>query len=168
MYVGGAFTIAGSVVANNVARWDGTRWRALGRGLEGDPYGEVDALSILGDGSLIAGGKFDLAGGNPAQHIARWDGERWQEFGSGLNWVFRLAVDSVSGTVYAASAGFANGFSGVSRWTGSEWVHLGERSGDLSAIAVLDGEIYAGGIGWVRTWDGTAWQSLDWTGLDCT
>lgn len=32
LYVGGEFTIAGDVVANRIARWDGTSWSALGTG----------------------------------------------------------------------------------------------------------------------------------------
>src|ERR1041384_3098149 len=34
LYVGGTFTIAGSVFATNIAKWDGTNWSPLGSGLD--------------------------------------------------------------------------------------------------------------------------------------
>src|SRR6056297_4343088 len=35
VYIGGEFTLAGSVNASNVASWDGERWTALGDGTDG-------------------------------------------------------------------------------------------------------------------------------------
>ena len=32
LYVGGDFTLVGTVVASRIAKWDGTRWSALGEG----------------------------------------------------------------------------------------------------------------------------------------
>jgi hypothetical protein len=83
LYVGGEFTIAGSVLANNVARWDGTSWSALGSGMEGY-YPEVYALAWDdAHGYLYAGGAFITAGGVVANNIARWDGTSWAALGSG-------------------------------------------------------------------------------------
>src|SRR5262249_34084660 len=42
LYAGGVFTTAGGVVANNIARWNGTSWAALGSGM--DSY--VSALAL--------------------------------------------------------------------------------------------------------------------------
>jgi hypothetical protein len=77
--VGGGFTMAGGVEASRVARWDGSRWSALGDGMD-------DRVSALGvwSGELIAGGYFTEAGGEPAASIARWDGASWDGIGSGL------------------------------------------------------------------------------------
>src|SRR5436190_12684549 len=36
LYVGGGFTTAGAVGANNIARWNGTSWSALGSGTAGN------------------------------------------------------------------------------------------------------------------------------------
>src|SRR5215210_475016 len=41
VYVGGSFTVAGNTVANNIAKWDGTNWSALGTG----PNGGVGAIA---------------------------------------------------------------------------------------------------------------------------
>jgi hypothetical protein len=53
LYVGGAFTTAGSTTANNVARWNGSSWSALNLGNSGS---EVRALKVDG-AKLYAGGK---------------------------------------------------------------------------------------------------------------
>ena len=74
LYAGGLFTTAGGVDANGIARWDGSAWYALGSGAEGY-YGSglVYELEAGSGGSLFAGGDFTVAGGIPANYIARWD-----------------------------------------------------------------------------------------------
>src|SRR5215472_2024241 len=49
LYIGGGFTAAGNVVANNVAKWNGSGWSALGSGVNGRVY----ALAVSG-GTLYA------------------------------------------------------------------------------------------------------------------
>jgi hypothetical protein len=80
LYVGGSFTVIGDVPANNIAKWNGTTWSALGGGA--DDY--VWALAVSGN-DLYAGGWFHMAGGLPAVHIARWNGTNWSPVGLGLN-----------------------------------------------------------------------------------
>ena len=74
VYVGGTFTNAGGVVANNIALWDGTAWHALGGGLLGQPgsessvYGGAPSAdvvhAIVVDGNKVyAAGSFTNAGG---------------------------------------------------------------------------------------------------------
>ncbi len=57
LYVGGEFTIAGDVLANNIAKWDGTNWSPLGSGMQGGGSTSVSALTVY-NGELIAGGYF--------------------------------------------------------------------------------------------------------------
>ena len=76
LYIGGLFQVAGNVAANNIAKWDGTNWSALGSGIQG----EVHALFVSGS-NLYAGGFFPMAGGLPANNIAKWDGVRWSALG---------------------------------------------------------------------------------------
>src|SRR5262249_10971974 len=45
MIAGGSFTIAGGVIANSIAQWNGTSWRPLGSGM-GGIFPTVDALSV--------------------------------------------------------------------------------------------------------------------------
>ncbi len=88
LYVGGNFTAAGAVAANNVAKWDGSAWSALGTGLNG----VVRALALDGGGNLYAGGQFT----SPA-YVAKWSGTAWTALGSGMNSdVYALAFDGTN------------------------------------------------------------------------
>src|SRR5262249_30987977 len=84
LYVGGDFTVAGSLPANHVARWNGSAWSSLGSGTDG----VVQVLTTFDDGNgraLYAGGFFTSAGSVPAGGIARWDGASWSALGAGTN-----------------------------------------------------------------------------------
>ena len=48
VYAGGTFTVAGTVTANNVAKWDGSNWSPLGPGVNNVVY----ALALDGTGNL--------------------------------------------------------------------------------------------------------------------
>src|SRR5262249_55378882 len=75
LLVGGAFENAGGVAAADyIAKWDGTRWQALGAQTLG---GAVNAIAARG-GKVYVGGLFRDAGGNAnADYLAVWDGQRW-------------------------------------------------------------------------------------------
>jgi len=83
LVVGGDFNVAGDVVANHVAAWNGSSWLPLGSGMGGE-YPSVSTLTIY-DGKLIAGGSFTTAGGNSASYVAAWDGSSWSPLGTGSN-----------------------------------------------------------------------------------
>ena len=74
---GADFTTAGGSAANNIAKWNGSSWSALGSGMDGDC---VYALAVSGS-DLYAGGYFTTAGGTAANYIAKWNGS------SGRPWV---------------------------------------------------------------------------------
>ena len=57
LFIGGSFSLAGTVPANNVVKWDGLAWSALGGGFDG----QVTAMAVYDDGNgpaLYAGGNF--------------------------------------------------------------------------------------------------------------
>ncbi len=84
LYAGGRFNSAGGVPVNNIARWDGTNWTALGGGVEG---GGVGSLTVFDDGggpALYAGGNFTTAGGVTANRIAKWNGTSWSALDGGM------------------------------------------------------------------------------------
>ena len=83
LVVGGYFAVAGDVLANCIAAWDGNTWQALGAGVHHDENAGIHALTVY-NGELIAGGFFTTAGGAPCNHIARWDGSTWQPLGAGI------------------------------------------------------------------------------------
>jgi hypothetical protein len=90
LFAGGSFARAGSAPAFNVARWDGSQWNAMDRGvfLPSDPSdpntppaGRVNA--VTGDGTNVyVGGMFLQAGGVNATNLAMWNGSSWQSIGS--------------------------------------------------------------------------------------
>jgi len=68
VYAGGNFAIAGGVSANNIAKWDGSSWSALGTGIDGDDEPYVSVLAADGSGNVYAGGRFTIAGGASANY----------------------------------------------------------------------------------------------------
>ncbi len=68
LYAGGYFATAGGAPANNIARWDGATWAALGSGTNGG----VGMLALADNGLIYAGGGFTAAGGRAAWNLARW------------------------------------------------------------------------------------------------
>ena len=66
LYIGGAFTIVGDVIASHVAKWNGSSWSALGSGVNSGVF----ALAVSGS-DLYAGGSFTTAGGKISAYVAR-------------------------------------------------------------------------------------------------
>lgn len=136
LYASGLFDSAGSVAANNIAKWDGNSWSSLGNGIKYLYDIPVLALAFDKKGNLYAGGYFDTAGTVPAKNIAKWDGNAWSALGCGIDHVadldgqtgvFALAVDKsdnlyVGGGFYAIGETPANF---IARWDGSSWSSLG-------------------------------------------
>jgi len=152
LFAGGYFAIAGGMVVNSIARWDGTAWRAVGTGLS-DYVRALTPWDPDGPGAtpehLVAGGDFATAGGTIANHIAHWDGAAWRSFGTGVNGSVEavaawdpdgpgpLPAHVVAGGSFTA-AGFATA-SHVALWDGSAWQPLGLGfDGDVHALATWD------------------------------
>ncbi|MCL4489188.1 MAG: hypothetical protein M1570_13810 [Chloroflexi bacterium] len=164
VYVGGTFNTAGRVVANNVAKWNGSVWTSLGYGV----HGEVDALAIDSAGSLYAGGYFDFICadlmcatlGARANNIAKWNGSSWSGVGDGLNnAVEALAADSagnlyVGGDAITRACGNSDCSSlglwvnHIAKWDGAGWSPLGNglNSGVYALAVDSSNNIYAGGV----------------------
>ncbi|MFO1476721.1 MAG: immunoglobulin domain-containing protein [Verrucomicrobiota bacterium] len=98
LYAGGSFAGVGGVAANNVARWNGTSWSALGQGVDG----RVHTLAAS-ENTLFVGGEFVGVTGGPVSWIAQWDGS-WSSLGSGMDYaVYSLAL---SGNQLFVGGGF--------------------------------------------------------------
>ncbi|MBK7877656.1 MAG: hypothetical protein IPJ77_18365 [Planctomycetes bacterium] len=188
LYVAGQFFVpVGAVPANGVVRWNGTSWSALGAGLTGDVRA-IYSLAVYDDGTgpaLYAGGRFALAGGQPANHIARWNGTSWSTLGSGTNdYVFDLCVydDGTGSALYAGGSFTTAGgqpLPNLARWNGTSWSPPGiAPNGTVMGLGVVDegsgAALYAGGLftlaggqpaNHVARWNGSAWSALG-SGLD--
>jgi hypothetical protein len=177
LYAGGSFTRAGGSTANNIAKWNGSSWSALGSGMDG-PRGTtyVSALAVSGSG-LYAGGIFATAGGNAATNIAKWNGSSWSALGSGMNGgVVALAVsgsDLYAGGDFTTAGGSAA--NNIAKWNGSSWSALGSgMDGTVYALAVSGSDVYAGGYfttaggraaNNIAKWNGSSWSALG-SGMD--
>ncbi|MDB5034595.1 MAG: Transrane protein [Chlorobi bacterium] len=87
LYVGGSFTTAGGITANNIARFSmvTNSWAAL-PGTEGNGTdGDVMAIAIKNT-NVYVGGAFRSVAGDPASNLARWDmtTRAWSAIGAGV------------------------------------------------------------------------------------
>ncbi len=195
LYVGGAFDRAGSLQANAIARWGGSRWTTLGGSARQGIAGAVSSFASYDDGAgsaLYAGGSFDGAGGELTNSIARWNGTGWTPLRSDdstapgvQGGVLALAVyDDGSGkgrALYVGGTFLGTGDLPANRilgWDGSRWFPLTDATtgidgvnGDVFALEVFDdggGEaLYAGGS-FTAAGGATAHHVARWDGAHWT
>ena len=173
LYVGGQFGSADGLTVNNIAKYDGSNWTALGSGTDN----QIRALRFVGS-DLYVGGYFLNAGGISANYVAKWDGTSWSALGSGVN-SYVLAFESIGSDIYVAgNFGTAGGLTtiGIAKWNGTSWSTLGSGLNNRAhALKVIGSNLYAGGtftvaggVSAVRLakWNGSSWSSLG--GLDNT
>jgi hypothetical protein len=179
LYVGGGFTAAGGLSANNFAKWNGVGWSTMGTTLSGG----IIAMVVFDDGTgpalYIAGG-FGSVNGHPASHVAKWNGVSWSSLGSGTNAaVNALCVfDDGNGPALYAGGGFSSaggvGVGNIARWDGVHWSAVGDGNdgvgGGVRSLTVFDSSagsrlvvggtfLGAGGVfsNNLIAWDGTSW-----------
>ncbi|MBS0188751.1 MAG: hypothetical protein JSS51_11830, partial [Planctomycetes bacterium] len=134
------------------------------------------ALMTYDDGGgskLYAVGDFQVAGGETALRVARFDGVKWSAMGAGLgSQVFCITV--FNGQIYVGG-NFTNSgatpANRVARWNGTAWEAVGSgfADGEVRALHVFNNELYAGGnftlsgaatVRRIAKWTGSAWQEV--------
>ncbi|HLG33943.1 MAG TPA: T9SS type A sorting domain-containing protein [Bacteroidia bacterium] len=170
LYAAGDFDSAGSFVANNIAKWNGTNWSPVGTGLGGSGA-YVQALEVF-NGELYVGGFFLTAGGNNAPYIAKWNGTNWSGVGLGMNSSVN-AFEVYNGELYAGgfftTAG-GNPANYTAKWNGTIWSALSSTTSNVVySLHAFGGDLYAAGVfsyaggnpaGRIAKWNGTNWSSL--------
>ena len=167
LYIGGDFKVVGDVIANGIAKWNGSNWSALGSGVDGG----VVALAVSGS-DLYVGGYFSTAGGGAATNIAKWNGSSWSALGSGINdtvWALTVSGTNVYAGGIFTTAGGTNANS-IAKWNGTHWSALGSgMNGPVLALAVSGSDLYAGGefttagdidASHIAKWNGSSWSAL--------
>lgn len=166
MYVGGWFSQAGTVAANNIVyrNFDPQTpsWSILGAGITypADPPAWVNAIEVKGN-SVFVGGYFSTAGATSAYGIAHYNGASWEAVGGGLMSLggeikALLAVDRAGGgyDLYMGGVFAQVGDVGspveapnIARWDGSNWHALSSGTdGEVRTIVrTLTGDIILGG-----------------------
>jgi len=178
LYAGGFIVRAGDTEVNGVARWTGTSWEAMGRGMRrhdcpsvGTCVASVSAFVVWED-RLVAGGRFTIAGGDAAQSIAFWDGAIWHPLGAGFETDVRaLAVwrgQLVAGGDFQKTG--SDSVAHVAVWSGSQWLPLGPGTdGPVTSLAEFQGELFVAGhfaragtqpADDLARWDGTEWRPV--------
>ncbi len=118
VYVGGIFSKAGGINANNIAKWNGNVWTAMGTGIGGTT---VQVTGIKKSGNFVYA--------TSTIGVFRWDGNSWTQIGT-------LTQSLYSGTSAAALDVDANGnlyvtgdfvningvaVNGIAKWNGTAW-----------------------------------------------
>jgi hypothetical protein len=185
VYIAGAFTKVGGVEVNNIAKWDGTSWSALGTGLNNHVY----AMAIDSNNNVYVGGMFTTAGGVAAKYMAKWNGSSWSAlisgapfYGGGINnYVHAIAIDK-NNNVYVGGFGgmlYNNNILktySIGKWNGSSWSTLSEERPNnvvYSMAIESSNNVYIGGslnsyggvaVNYIAKWNGSSWSALG-TGL---
>lgn len=150
LYVSGIFSsVGGGVSANNIAKWDGESWSALGSGTNG----LVRKVTAHDDGTgngkaLYAAGNYSQAGSVAANNIAKWDGQEWSRLSNGLeggtnqSWAVLSVgtdIDDAPGLYVGGCFSFAGGLNAnhVAVWRGCADASPGPQ-GDLNGDGVVD------------------------------
>jgi hypothetical protein len=171
VYVGGRFTSAGGVSANNVARFNTqtNTWSTLGTGSSngvsgGSEFPAVNVLAVVGN-EVVVGGNFTSAGGVSANNVARFNTQTntWSSLGTGSSngvsggdfpYVYALAVSGnevvVGGNFTSAGGVSANRVARFNTQTNT-WSSLGTGSSNgvnnyVRALAVVGNEVFVGGV----------------------
>ncbi|MEE8146305.1 MAG: hypothetical protein V3T24_01775, partial [Longimicrobiales bacterium] len=171
LVVGGEILMAGTdfapgqpVVTSSVATFDGASWAAVGSGLGFD--GWVEEAVIWNDDIVVTGGQFTTAGSQYVGGPAIFDGTDWEGLGdfSQISGSVETAIVFEGDLVIAGDFSSVDGtpVSDVARFDGTQWTAIGSNPlcCGVSALAVYQGQLYAGGVGGVSRWNGTQWESF--------
>lgn len=170
--VGGSFTLAGGVPANNIAQWDGTSWQPVGAGFPQEVY----ALTVFNN-QLIAAGKYLLVTPTDTARVFKLNGSTWEPLGKGFVNRANEHVRSLlvhENKLYASGLFKLNltagGASNIAVLESNNWTNLGDGL-DLEVLCMTsDGsDIVAGGeftssdtaqVNHVARWDNGKWKRI--------
>lgn len=179
LYMGGDFSAVNGVPARNIARWDGTRWSALGPDILD---GTVRCMTSDGH-NLYAGGRFVFADRIHTGAVARWDGKSWNglpkfipndrtsrlfDLNQGADAVLSDGVNLYAGGYFFEAWGIPAKH--IAKWDGAAWSAMGEGlDAPVKALAWDGANLYAAGgdpvdsgrhPNYVMKWDGRRWTRV--------
>ena len=188
LYVAGMFDSIGGIAANNIAKYDGINWTALGNGITYTnptspiPFCKIRSLYSYNN-ELIVGGYFNQAGTIAANNIAKWNGTTWSTLGGGFpssvsSTLYKICVTSLG--VYNSELYAGNSTTGISKWNGTNWSAVGGGipnggNGNLvTAMCVYNNKLILAGnflkagnldLGNIAAWDGANWYYVGGNGF---
>jgi hypothetical protein len=143
----GTFVRGATLMADRVARWDGTEWHELGGGIPGDKDGFAEArcLAVFDEDAegpaparLFIGGTFASAGGVGLSNLARWDGGQFSVVGPDSLTVTVIALhvhDDGDGPALFAPLPFSE--QGLHKWDGAAWTPVGPAAARPVLVAAM-------------------------------
>ncbi|MGD9692097.1 MAG: hypothetical protein AB7R63_05835 [Phycisphaerales bacterium] len=166
-----------STHSNQVVHFDGSEWRQLPLGHDGDGVIRPSHPIVMYRGDLIAAATIERPGTAPPEYgLARWDGETWTLLPETTSPRFSeiRAIAADEDNLYVGGA-FADAMSfsqhAVSKWDGASWTTLGSSNGAwgsslMVSLDVLDGAVYVSGAlrgedgdSMLFRWDGEEWAA---------
>lgn len=183
LYVTGGFLAAGQHASPGIAKWNGTSWEAVSKGLTfGYGWASARRVAVAANGDLFVAGGFtngyndDSTKSADCYSIARYSGGKWNPMSPGLDLSALVNDIKISGSNVYVGGKFTvynNGkIANIARWTGSAWDSLGGGiTGKVNSLAIsTGGDLYAAGsftaagrnntIKYIARWNGTAWSAL--------
>jgi len=152
---------------------NGTNWTPVG---QGQLSGDVRAILVESDGSILAAGSLAVAGTPGTQQFAGWNGSEWLALPSSALNAPGTLVQTTDGTYYAAAYdSFSTNQNIAARWNGEEWETLpnlpGFRITTDALAADAENNIYVAGIivssqstssayPIIARWDGVQWSAF--------
>ncbi len=73
LYIGGDFAVVGNIIANHIAKWNGSSWRSLGSGMNNG----VRALAVSGSVTEVSAGQFQFTDPQATNSPQRYYRIRW-------------------------------------------------------------------------------------------
>ena len=162
LFVGGQFDVAGGLICNKMAKWNGTNWDTI----PGVPGGDNISAFESFNGEFYIGRGF-------SPFIHKWNGSAWSFVGTGLN---NVVVDMIefnselyAGGIFTTAGG--NPANRIAKWNGTTWSAVGTgMNKDVLSLAVYKGELYAAGrfdtaseynvVNHIAKWSGNFWVPL--------
>lgn len=122
LYVAGRFDAAAGNAGNNIQKWDGTSWSAVGGGT-GGANGSISAMKVFHN-KLYVTGAFTTAGSMPTTNVATWDGTNWCQFLDTFALGCPIAIETFHDTIYVGgSFKTINGdtVNNIAKWIGGNY-----------------------------------------------
>jgi hypothetical protein len=184
LWVVGSFTMAGDTPANCIARWDGTKWNAVGGGVTA---GYIRTLAFDNAGTVYVGGRFTEVDGVACQNLAKYDGS-WVPIGANgdVYSIVNYGGDMVVGG-YFYNVNDTPNIWRIAIFNGSTWSALGgglatresltSTTSGVTRMLVVGSRVYIGGhfystisptvnFNGVTYWDGSNYNLMGTGGFN--
>lgn len=165
--IGDFIVVNDSLIANNIARWDGNTWQAFaseGRKNQG-LVGTVATVEVF-NGHLYAGGSNLQSLDHPKQQgILRWSEQSgWEDVGGGVDGsVSTIRPHPDGGLIVAGCFNRAGTVSAhnIAHWDGTAWHSIGNGTDVcINNLSTVNNSIYAVGGTSLFHWTGTEWKHI--------